>query len=573
MFRRFYTKLMITAGALLLSVSIGFAQLGEACLPFVETALEQLGDNCSALGRNSVCYGYTLVQAALRSSADEIQFDVPRDRAALAEVAALRTAPLDEDSSTWGIAMMNTQANLPGTLPGQGVIMMLMGDTALANQVPADEAFIAPEPLMIEVLGEGARVRTGAGTNFNILDVLDAGEVVAVDGRSPDNQWVRLVYGNIGGWMSANLLNLSTEQLNSLPALSDNLRAPMQAVYFTSGVGNANCRTAPDALVVQSPQGVRVNISVNEAQISIGSTIVLQIIGNEMVLYVIEGTAEVNNLVVPQGFKAFVPVELREELIDQLLAQGFDVTETVEGGGGTGDARILPSDGLPVITGQWRSCAPISEQDRSFLSTLEGVPAELLNYAIEMPEETDAICGTPEEVLVYELEQQQIINGVDCSNFAATSPLTGMNWGTQTFYWDAANGASSYTVSVTDSNGNVVASGNTTQTNITLNTGTQDLVGSSGYSWSVSAIDRNGRAICTTPPVSVPRGAAPPEVLNPPQPPQNNDMPFVCDEEALEDMAFMSCGEPFIDYDACTFSCGGPPPFVTEPPFTCPPLC
>jgi hypothetical protein len=38
--------------------------------------------------------------------------------------------------------------------------------------------------------------------------------------------------------------------------------------------------------------------------------------------------------------------------------------------------------------------------------------------------------------------------GVDCSHFRATSPLDGLNYGFNTFYWDGATGATSYRVNV-----------------------------------------------------------------------------------------------------------------------------
>lgn len=74
----------------------------------------------------------------------------------------------------------------------------------------------------------------------------------------------------------------------------DGFTAPMQAFYFTSGIGDAACTEAPQSgLMIQTPDGVgEVMFRANEVEIVLGSTAFLQAEpGGEMIVSVIEGQA------------------------------------------------------------------------------------------------------------------------------------------------------------------------------------------------------------------------------------------------------------------------------------------
>ena len=50
---------------------------------------------------------------------------------------------------------------------------------------------------------------------------------------------------------------------------------PMQRFYFTTGLGEPACHEAPDALLIQSPDGAPVTLAVNDLPLTIGSTVAL----------------------------------------------------------------------------------------------------------------------------------------------------------------------------------------------------------------------------------------------------------------------------------------------------------
>ncbi len=517
-----------------LSLSIVAAQpTAQVCSTAVEAALQELDRSCETLSRNTVCYGNSLVQATFMENATDLQFSIPSDRVALFLLAGIRASALDiveGEDPVWGIAVVNAQANLPGTLPGQGVVMLVMGDTELTNNVPQDEAFINFPPLDGVINTGGARIRSGAGLNFNVTSIADFGAGVPVDARNEAGDWLRVVYNDSAGWIYYNLVDVPAAEIQNLPVVDDTVRTPMQSFYFSTGLGNADCQEAPDAVVIQSPQGVQVNMEINDAEISLGSTVVLETDTNQsqMTLYVLDGTANVNNLVVPEGYKALVPLNPNTQLVNDLSNEGI---------------RVVGAQQLPQAAGQWGSCNPLSATDRQRFAELPNIPASVLNYPITLPSAPTQFCAPPGAILnptappaatnppastpapiVVVTEEIPIVGEFDCSVFRQASPREGMAFGVETFFWDPPNpGAATYEVTVFGNEGQVVASGSTSATSITLDTGNANPNGGATYAWTVQALDASGNIACPAlEPIRQLREAAPP----PTEEPHETDEPY-----------------------------------------------
>ena len=218
-------------GTVIAAAAPGIAQ-EASCPALVRQALDAVAQVCSDLGRNSVCYGNTLIEATFDDTAD-VRFEKPADYADIAALRTLRTFPLDETLGLWGVAVMNLQANLPDTLPGQGVKFLLYGDAVIENRV-----------------GDSSGGQTDYG--------------------------------------------------------------PMQAFYFTTGLGNLKCRELPpSSLVIQSPKGYHVQLNANGLDVIIGSTVALTAErGKTMRIATLEGRAITRQgsrvQVIPAGFEASV---------------------------------------------------------------------------------------------------------------------------------------------------------------------------------------------------------------------------------------------------------------------------
>lgn len=187
---------------------------------------------------------------------------------------------------------------------------------------------------------------------------------------------------------------------NAVPEDSELL--PMQAFNFTTG-GKSECREAPNAIFIQSPKELKVNLNVNSTPIRLGSTVMA---GTEpdpetgldiMWFIVLDGTLTLypdtaNAITIPAG--------------------GFSTTLlSDENGKGLNGETIIPEADLPVLEPETQATIPgiddipfyrqkpIRAFTRPQPLTPDGagyqgwdmyyfarlIPAELLNYPVNLP--------------------------------------------------------------------------------------------------------------------------------------------------------------------------------------------
>lgn len=128
-----FFPLVVLALHLTFIVAVVQAQV-DRCPVQVEEALASVDDLCTNLGRNVACYGASMVDsetALIPRPADF--FIAPGDRADLLDLTFIRPQGLNAETGEYGVGVLNLQARLPNTLPGQGVIFLLMGDAELRN--------------------------------------------------------------------------------------------------------------------------------------------------------------------------------------------------------------------------------------------------------------------------------------------------------------------------------------------------------------------------------------------------------------------------------------------------------
>jgi hypothetical protein len=132
---------------ILLCASLGmdcaFAQ-ENTCPAIVADALAQVDSLCAETGRNQACYGNIMLVAEAQPGVDDLRLDAPGDIADVIDIQALRLTGIDEAVPEWGVALMKLQANLPDTLPGQNVAMLLFGDVDLRNAAGATRESYMP---------------------------------------------------------------------------------------------------------------------------------------------------------------------------------------------------------------------------------------------------------------------------------------------------------------------------------------------------------------------------------------------------------------------------------------------
>lgn len=414
--------LAVVSGGLLVAQGEG----DTACPVLVEQALAEIGNNCDALDRNAACYGYRRVNTAFFEAQADDFFALPSDRAVITQLQTISTVPLNTAQGEWGIAVLNVQANVPSSLPGQAVVFMLMGDTEVENAIDPANAYTPANPVEVTAL-VNANLRGGPGTNFNVIGSVTAGTLLLADGLGGDRTWTRVLREDGSpAWISRDLVQPGVPgALEALPLLNASNRTPMQAFYFRTRLTGLECIEAPPSLLlVQGPDNVRVNLTINGADIQVGSTIALQTTpDNVMQLFTLSGEALVGGIVIPAGFTIQMPL-------------GPDGREP----GG-------PWTGFRGMTGT---------ELQSFLA-LQNIPPNLLHYPIQLPTlgdiaRTRAAISAPVAPVQREPGAEATDEAPDdvslgdgvCAGFVATSPLDAATVGPYTFYWDPTPEAELY---------------------------------------------------------------------------------------------------------------------------------
>lgn len=287
-------------------VGVVFAQ-DESCAILIEQAIEATNNNCSELGRNQVCYGNAQINATPQESADDFVFESGGDIVDASDIQALQLSSLVEPDE-WGIAVFSLQANLPDTLPGQNVTVLMFGDVSIEN----GGALHAP---LIEIaVNTNINVRSGPGTGYNVITGLAAGDTVVADGRNEASDWVRIQLPDDAGtgWLYVPLVTVDGEvsTLDVVEATTTDgtgtTYGPMQAFTFSTGIGSSECDGVPaDGILIQTPEGAgKVDLLINEVQISLGSTAFLQNLSDDSIVV---GLLEGESTIAVEDASAFVP--------------------------------------------------------------------------------------------------------------------------------------------------------------------------------------------------------------------------------------------------------------------------
>ncbi len=508
----------------------GHAQENGTCPAVVEQALNALTTNCGGLERNTACYGYNLVNATFSDPQPEGFFSQPSDIASIVSLQSIETTPFNPDDNTWGVAVMNLQANVPNTLPGQSVLFMLVGDTQVENAVAPDEAFLPSAPVEATVMNP-AELHTAPDLTSRVVAEVEPDVTLLVDAVSADGRWYRTAMNGVTAWIGSGAL-IPSPTLETLPIYDEGIYTPMQAFYFNTGIGRPACNEAEPVLAIQSPEGITVNLTVNGAEIHVGSLINLQTLPeNQMRLTVVEGRVETADGRLIRTGQTIVGA-LDENNNITAWSQVRDATEKELATGERTRAAFARLGGDISSDG---TCEPVvhTVQDGENLFRIA------LRYNTSAPEIASAN-GLENTRRIYRGQQLVIpcpgsgfvnipdaglgaappapgptggqtvqnVAGIDCTNFRPTSPLQGMPYGELYFYWDPAPGAELYRVHIYTGNGDRVAGGETTETRLYVRT-TEEAIGQLNiYSWEVEAL-RGGEVVCRTERVTVQRDPNP----------------------------------------------------------------
>lgn len=404
----------------------------------LDEALARLGDRCADLDRNTACYGNDAVDVTFVPGSGTFIFTQPSDQLPLATLDTLTTAAYNPAQNEWGIAVMNVQANLPGTLPGQGVVMLVLGGAELTNE-------------------------------------------------SPDT-------------------------------------APMQAFTFQSGVGRGDCNAAPALLAVRSPENVTVSLTMNGLDFTLGSTLLLldnqngsfTAVLTEGQMVLTDGTTlnagqaldltvdPVTLVITAYGTpRAANPDELALANTITPLLETVTPDErlyTVQRGdnlfrialeNGTCVSEVARVNGIP--TSQVRNIAvgrvlviPDGTTCGAFVNDIASPPPPPTPPPNNNEDNGDDGENDDEETLT-----------VDCSGFALQSPVNGLAYESETFYWSGVDGVSYYELKVQQGGALVASAAVEAPATSTTVSFAEVEASTEPYTWTVTAYTPDGTAACS----------------------------------------------------------------------------
>ena len=109
------------------------AERNASCQVLIDRTIQASDSFCNDTTSNTACYGNNTLKAELAPNADQ-RFSERGDKIAVNELRRLSAAPLNLDNNEWGIAVFKVVANLPRSLPGETVTMVVFGNATLDNQ-------------------------------------------------------------------------------------------------------------------------------------------------------------------------------------------------------------------------------------------------------------------------------------------------------------------------------------------------------------------------------------------------------------------------------------------------------
>jgi len=169
LFRSGFVPLGLSSGLTATAV----AENNASCQALIDRAIQASGSFCDETDSNNVCYGNTTIKAELVPNVTR-RFSERGDIVEVNELKRLTASPLNLDTNEWGIAVFKIIANLPRSLPGETVTMVVFGNATLDNESGNLESFYFSSELgqiaCEKVPYDGLLVNSpdGGGIRFNI---------------------------------------------------------------------------------------------------------------------------------------------------------------------------------------------------------------------------------------------------------------------------------------------------------------------------------------------------------------------------------------------------------------------
>lgn len=381
-----------------LSVSLTSAQSpSNTCATVVQEAFNNLGTNCANMPENSVCFGSSEIQVLTFDENLALAFENPADRASLSQIASLQSSDLNVTENEWGIAVLRTRANLPITLDGQGVVMIMFDDLELVNEVPEELAYYPEVSVDVTVQSDTAADMLSFPPNWGnrqseVIGTVADGDILSVDAISTDGQWLRAEFlydpteftSRATAWINVSDIASEGLDLSEVAVITPASRTPMQSLTFMNSFADPQCEEQlPAQLFIQGPSTIESEITLFSLDIRVTST---------MTSYLIpRGPCRYDLRLIPITSYILIP--------DPNDPDNIDAAIIVEAGQYIDIPLICDTDGKLIVDPNWLNSFSDQkdlfetniEEGRNFLSPLltqiltifRLIAGNILNYPID----------------------------------------------------------------------------------------------------------------------------------------------------------------------------------------------
>lgn len=266
------TSLIMLFAFISVSVSnqvVTHAQDANTCENLLVQAIQSVQDICSNLEPGNAC----------TPSGDTIALD---------DMDTLETSVLNLEANQWDSALIKIATS------GQPIAMALFGGAQVTYSAP-ETAVPTEQPLTVSnKSGYNVNLRQGPGKDFELAGFFGWDKTSTVDGRSADNDWLRLQTDDGFAWIASDLVSLQGD-INNLPVLSGDA-SPMQQFTLRTPDESADCGAGAAGLLVSRTGSDNVGLQVNGTNLTFDTaTLLLQAKPNaNLEIYVIEGETAVD---------------------------------------------------------------------------------------------------------------------------------------------------------------------------------------------------------------------------------------------------------------------------------------
>jgi Tol biopolymer transport system component len=323
--------------------SVRSADAKAVCEQMVSQAFADISNNCAGLEPNSICYGSGQVKTTFEDRSPTTTLLQSGDRASLTDLVSVETPALDIEHGTYGIAMLNVQANIHSAAR-QSVAILMFGEATLTSAVDDLSLYVPAEAIDI-VTNRQTEAKSAPGTSAASLGTIETGATLQGDAVSRDGRWVRIYFDNHSAWIARESVGTDVD---TLPVISDDSLSPMQSFNVQTGFGERPCEAAPhSAILVQNPTAEPVKLVVNDVPLLINSTVFIRTLGHTMRVTTGEGRA----------------VLYPESGTEAAISAGFSID--------------LPLNQAGSAAGQWKNLSVLVEEVNGY-TPYETLPPSIL---------------------------------------------------------------------------------------------------------------------------------------------------------------------------------------------------